>query len=336
MTMGRGYCWMNGELIPQAEAALSVSTDAVLRGASVFEGIRAYRLADGARRGDRADGARRGGDTASNELALFRVADHLDRLFQTSMRFLRMRLDHGPDDLSRAMCTLVAANEISTDAYLRVVVYIGEHGLGGGSEIPAGAFILATEGFNPAPASMRVTLSPWRRMSDVAMPPRVKASANYLNSRIATADAQRKGFDTAVLLNERGQVAEGPAMNIFLVRDGQLVTPRVTDGILEGITRATVIDLAHDLGIPVVERAIDATELYVAQEMFLCGTAYEIAPVREIDGYDLGDGETGPITGRLRDAYFEVARGMREVRAGWLTPAADATTPDDARPTPVR
>jgi branched-chain amino acid aminotransferase len=182
---------------------------------------------------------------------------------------------------------------------------------------------------------MRVTLSPWRRMSDLAMPPRVKASANYLNSRISWADAQRKGFDAAVLLNERGGVAEGPAMNVFLVRDGQLVTPRRTDGILEGITRSTVIDLAHDLEIPVVERAVDATELYVAQELFMCGTAYEITPVHEIDGYEVADGETGSITQRLQDAYFAVVRGERAGRAGWLTSAAPSPAPIDARPTAV-
>src|SRR4051794_40599978 len=240
---------MNGQLVPQAEAALGVTTDAVLRGASVFEGIRAYRAETG-------------------ELLVFRLREHLSRLFDTSMRFLRLTLPYGPDELADAVCGLLAANEIETDTYVRVVVYIGEQGLGGAGEIPAGVFILATEGFSPAPASMRVTLSPWRRMSDVAMPPRVKASANYLNSRMTTTDAQRKGFDTAVVLNEHGRVAEGPAMNVFLVRDGQLSTPRPTDGILEGITRATVIELAQAVGLPVAERAVDASELYLAQVFF--------------------------------------------------------------------
>jgi branched-chain amino acid aminotransferase len=308
---------MDGELIPQAEAALGVNTDAVLRGASVFEGIRTYRSAGG-------------------DLLIFRLADHLNRLFDVSMRFLRLRTTYGRAELAEAICTLLAGNEITDDAYLRVVVYIGEHGLGGAAEVPAGVFILATEGFNPARASLRITLSPWRRMGDLSMPPRVKSSANYLNSRIATGDAQRKGFDTAVLLNEHGRVAEGPAMNIFIARDGHLVTPRTTDGILEGITRATVIELSHELGIPVVERAVDPTELYLAQEMFMCGTAYEIAPVREIDGVVLGDGEAGPITRRLRQAYFDVARGVRDGRPGWLTPATRTVAPGDARPSGVR
>jgi branched-chain amino acid aminotransferase len=307
---------MNGELVPQAEAALGVTTDAVLRGGSVFEGIRAYRSTTG-------------------ELLLFRLREHLDRLFNTSMRFLRLTLPYSADDLAQAVCGLLAANEIESDAYIRVVVYVGEQGLGGADEIPAGVFILATEGFRPAPESMRVTLSPWRRMSDVAMPPRVKASANYLNSRMTTTDAERKGFDSAVVLNEHGRVAEGPAMNVFLVRDGELSTPRRTDGILEGITRATVIELSHDLGVPAVERAIDASELYVAQEIFLCGTAYEIAPVQEIDGYVVGDGRPGPITRRLRDRYFEAARGSLADHADWLTFAASAAVPGPTRPVPV-
>src|SRR5215471_2784952 len=169
------YCWMNGQLIPLADAVLHVSTDAVLRGGTVFEGIRAYRGADGG-------------------LSIFRLQDHLDRLFTTSMRFLNMQLPYGPDDLADAAVTLLSACEINDDAYLRVVVYIDEATHKAGPEIPTGVFILASEGFNPALPSMRVTLSPWRRMSDLAMPPRVKSGANYLNSRIATVDAERKGF----------------------------------------------------------------------------------------------------------------------------------------------
>ena len=162
----------------------------------------------------------------------------------------------------------------------------------------------------------------------------MKSGANYLNSRIATADAQRKGFDTAVLLNERGKVSEGPAMNIFLVRRGVLVTPRLTDGILEGITRSTIIHLARELGIPVEEREVDATELYVSEELFLAGTAYEIAPVHEIDGYEIGEVGGGPVTKHLRDAYFEVVRGSRPAPDGWATPVSSVDVPV-AQPAPA-
>jgi branched-chain amino acid aminotransferase len=304
----RKYCWMNGELVPLADAVLHVSTEAVLRGGTVFEGIRAYRGRDG-------------------QLSIFRLHDHLDRLFHTSMRFLHLHLPYGPDDLAEGVQQLLAASGLEDDTYIRLVVYIDELLAGAGPEVPSGAFILATEGFNPAQPSMRVTLSPWRRMSDLAMPPRVKSGANYLNSRIATVDAQRKGFDTAVLLNERGKVSEGPAMNIFLVRNGVLVTPRQTDGILEGITRSTIIDIARELALPVEQREVDATELYLADEMFLSGTAYEIAPVHEIDGYRVSEPGGGPITARLRAAYFDMVRGVRPVPDGWLTPAHRATAP---------
>jgi branched-chain amino acid aminotransferase len=306
---------MDGEVVPEATAALGVRTDAVLRGASVFEGVRAYRANDGS-------------------LQFFRMADHLDRLFDVSMRFLRMRMPYGRGDLVDAARQVLDANRVTTDAYVRIVVYLGEHGLGGAGDAPAGVFILAAEATSPGPALMRVTLSPWRRLADVAMPPRVKSSANYLNSRIATTDAQRKGFDTAILLNERGQVAEGPAMNVFLVRDGELVTPAANQGILEGITRATVIELASDLGIRVSERAVDASELYVAREIFLCGTSYEVRPVKEIDGYHLRSGAEGSLTHQLQDAYHAATHGTGDARDAWLTPggrAGDRSILDPAR-----
>lgn len=301
------FSWMNGRLVPWEDSTLHIGTEAVLRGASVFEGIRAYR-------------------TLSDDLLLFRVADHLDRLVHTSMRFLRMQSEYAPADLIAAICTLVDANEVRTDAHIRVVVYFDELRLGRETEAQTGAFVLVNEGLALAPRPLRVTLSPWRRLSDVAMPPRVKVSANYVNSRIVTVDAHVKGFDTAVMLNDRGKVSEGPGMNLFLVRGGKLVTPRVTDGILEGITRDTVIRLAGELSIPVEQREVDATELYVADELFFCGTAYEVAPIAAIDGYDVGEGKPGPITERVRDAYFDLVRGNAPAPEGWLT-SVRAVTP---------
>jgi branched-chain amino acid aminotransferase len=302
MAVGAAFSWMDGRLVPSADAALPLESEAILRGASVFEGIRVYQRHDG-------------------ELFLFRLGDHLERLFETSMRFMRMRLAYGRDDLIDAIFAMIEANAVASDAYLRIVVYLGEPRSYGDADTPTGAFILLDEGFKPAPSAMRVTLSPWRRLSDMTMPPRVKASANYLNSRIAMLDARRKGFDTAVLLNERGKVSEGPAMNVFLVRSGRLITPRATDGILEGITRATVIEIAaRELGIAVEEREIDPTELYLANEMFLCGTAFEIAPVSEVDGYEIGNAQPGPITASLQACYSEYVRGNRAAPEGWVTP----------------
>lgn len=293
-------CWMNGRLVPWADSSLHVSTEGVLRGASVFEGIRAYATDD-------------------EDLLLFRLDDHMRRLFDTSLRFLRLQSPYAADALSAAISELLEANDVTSDVHIRVVVYVDELHLGRELDAGTGAFILAREGLAPVKETMRVTLSPWRRLSDLSMSPRIKASANYLSSRIATTDAQRKGFDSAVLLNDRGKVSEGPAMNVFLVRGGRLVTPRITDGILEGITRSTVLDIARWNSLEVEEREIDPTELYIADELFFSGTAYEVVPVVEIDGSPIGDGSPGPVTTLVHDVYFKLVRGETPAPDGWIT-----------------
>jgi branched-chain amino acid aminotransferase len=306
---------MNGRIVPWAESSIHINSDAVLRGASVFEGLRAYR------------------STAGDDLVLFRMADHMKRLFGTSMRVLRMNLPYSAEQLTEGVVELLRANSVRDDAHIRVVAYFGELELGRDLETPAGAFMLAF----PRPPSpkiqtgVRSMVSAWRRLSDNSMSPRVKSSANYLNSRVAMVDARLKGFDIPVLLNDRGKVSEGPGQNIFLVRDGILVTPRTTDAILEGITRSTVITLAVELGIRVEEREVDATELYVADELFFVGTAMEVQPVVEIDGYVVNGGVMGPLTARLQSAYWTLVRGGPGARPGWLTPVygsgVAATTP---------
>jgi branched-chain amino acid aminotransferase len=298
--MSPKYTWMNGRLVPWADSHLHVGTEAVLRGASVFEGIRAYSSADG-------------------DLLLFRFSDHIRRLIDSSMRFFQMRLSYEEADYAAGIAALLRANEVTSDAHIRVVAYFDELRLGKELEADAGAFILAHEQLKPAPPTTRATLSAWRRSSDLAIPPRIKASGNYLNTRIAATDAYRKGYDSAIFLNERGKVAEGQAMNLFLVRRGELVTPRVTDGILEGVTRATVIELGRAAGIPVVEREVDPSELYIAEELFLCGTAYEVAPVVGLDGYVIGDGQPGPITTAIQQTYMRTARGEAPAPDGWCT-----------------
>ncbi len=295
--------WMNGRIVPWEDSRIHVNTDAVLRGASVFEGLRAYRSADG------------------DDLLLFRFADHMHRLFGTSMRFLRMRTPYGPDQLLQGVIDLLHANGFRDDVHLRVVVYFDEVEVGSEADGATGAFILAFQR-SPNPrlrTGVRTTLSPWRRLSDTAMSPRVKASANYLNGRVAGVDARSKGFDTPIMLNERGRVSEGPGQNVFLVRDGVLITPRTTDGILEGITRTTVIGLARELAFPIEEREVDPTELYIADELFFTGSAWEVMPVVEIDAYQVGDGAIGPLTARLQAAYFDLVRGRAQAPAGWLT-----------------
>lgn len=315
------YTWMNGRLVPWADSHLHVGTEAVLRGASVFEGIRAYSAADG-------------------DLLLFRLSDHIRRLIDSSMRFFQMRLPYDEADYAAGIAQLLQANEVASDAHIRVVAYFDELRLGKELEAAAGAFILAHEQLKPAPPTTRATLSAWRRSSDLAIPPRVKASGNYLNTRIAATDAYRKGYDSAIFLNDHGKVAEGQAMNLFLVRNGTLITPRVTDGILEGITRTTVMELGRAADITVVEREVDPSELYIADELFFCGTAYEIAPIVELDGYVLGDGRPGPITTAVQQAYLRAARGEAPAPApaGWCTSVRDilaGVTADNTDAQPV-
>ena len=303
--------WMNGRIVPWDESRVHVNTDAVLRGASVFEGIRAYRSA----RGD--------------DLLLFRTGDHMHRLFDTSMRFLRMRAPYGREELVQGAIDLLRANGVRDDAHVRIVVYFDQVDAGRELEAETGAFILAFE--RPQSprltAGVRATLSPWRRLSDSSMSPRVKASANYLNGRVAGVDARSKGFDTSVMLNEHGRVSEGPGQNVFLVRDGVLITPRKTDAILEGITRDTVLGLASGLGLTVEEREVDPTELYIADELFFAGTAWEVTPVVEIDTYRVGDGAIGPLTARVQAAYFDLVRGRVETPEAWLTPVYGQRVP---------
>lgn len=293
---------MNGALTPWQESRIHVNSDAVLRGASVFEGLRAYRSA------------------AGDDLLLFRLDDHLDRLFNTSMRVLRMSIAHSREQLGRAVAELLRANEVREDAHIRIVAYFDVlEGLATGESDPTGVYILA---FPKPPGAklttgVRSTISAWRRPSDNAISPRVKASANYINSRVALLDANLKGFDIPVLLNERGKVSEGPGQNIFLIRRGRLVTPRITDAILEGITRETVVGIGRELGLEVEEREVDATELYVAEELFFAGTAMEVQPITEIDGYTVSAGTIGGVTHRIQERYFELVRGR--ARRDWLT-----------------
>ena len=295
---------MNGRIVPWDDSRLHVSSDAVLRGASVFEGIRAYKAA------------------AGDELLIFRASDHMKRLFGTSMQVLRLGIEFSAEQLVEGVRELLRANEMHEDAHLRVVAYFDEVEYGKDLEGTTGSYILAyPRPRNPKlDTGIRCMLSAWRRPSENAMSPRVKASANYLNSRVSTVDAKLKGFDLPILLNEEGKVSEGPGQNVFLVRDGVVITPRKTDAILEGVTRDTILRLAARLELRVEERAVDPTELYVADELFFVGTHAEVLPISEIDFYRVGDGSPGPITRRLQSIYDDVVRGRAEAPAGWLTP----------------
>jgi len=304
MTTPPRFAWQNGKIVPWEQCVLHARSQGAFWGANVFEGIRGYWS-------DRDD-----------QLYLFRVDDHLARLGR-SMRSLRMAVGFSAADLKAAMIELITANGWRLDVHVCVVSYFDE----GPNFDPlshtenTGVHITAT----PMPRSrgyaegVAASISSWRRIGDDTMPPRIKAGANYHNSRLAHHEAVRNGYDTTLILNQRGTVAESPGACVVMVRDGHLVTPPGTSGVLEGITVATVAELAvAELGLALERREIDRTELYVADEIFLCGTMAEILPVTSVDRLPIGSGQPGLITGKLQ-ALYENAVLAEPRHAHWTT-----------------
>ena len=300
------YVWLDGDFVEWAEAKLHVSTDTVLRGANVFEGIRAYH------------------DGSNGQMFVFRLREHVERLWQ-SMKVMRMTCPYSKEDLARACVEVVSRNDFHEDVHIRLVAYFGEGPLFAfkRDEIVTGAFVLAL----PRPSSPGVRdgiaccVSSWQRLADHVMPPRVKAGANYQQSRLVSVQAHLDGYDSAIMLNERGKVSEGPGACLMMVRNGQPITPPVTADILESITRRTLMELFHsEMGLEVIERDIDRTELYIADELFYCGSGNEITPIISVDRYPVGEGSVGPISKTIQDIYFDVVRGQRAEYKHWCTP----------------
>ncbi len=298
-------CYLNGAFIPLADANVNIMTHAFMYGTAVFEGIRAYWNPD------------------EGQLYALRLADHFRRMAD-SCRILFMDPPGPVDELVALTVDLLRRNGFREDAYVRPSVYkstraigVRLHNLDQGFyilAIPFGDYIDTTHGIRTQTVS-------WRRVSDQSLPARAKIVGAYVNSAFAKTEAQLVGADEAIVLTADGHVSEGSAENLFMVRRGELVTPPVTDDILEGITRAGIIELAErELGLRVVERQIDRTELYVADELFLCGTGAQVSPVTEVDHHLIGEGEIGPITRRLEDAYFDAVRGRLPAYRHWLTP----------------
>ncbi len=300
------FVWWNGQRRPWEECTVHVTELGWSTIGAVFEGIRAYT-------GDRPD-----------ELFIFRLRDHLQRL-ERSIKLVRFTLDYGLDELTEAAVDLLQANQVRDDTYLRPLAYAantyGKRATQMGHET---ALLIST---SPMPTHLKSGLaqtarvSSWRRISEDVMPPRVKNLSNYRNSQLAAMEARLDGYDTAILLNQQGKVSEGPGACLMLVAGGKIVTPDLGSGILESITRDSLIVLGREmLGLEVVERGVDRTELYLADEAFLCGTAAEITPIVSIDKYAVGDGEPGPITQALEEAFDNVLRGRDPRYAHWQTP----------------
>jgi len=296
------YLLMNGELVAYADARVHVLSTAFKYGACVFEGLRAY------------------WNEERGELYGFRLREHFQRLVE-SLRICRMPSPLDPDGYLADLVRLMRANELREDIHMRVSAYVDndDGGLGAFEPVSISMAALPMQRYF-GKDGLHVQVSSWTRISDSSMPPRIKAAPNYHNSRLAIGQARADGYDSAILLSDAGKVTEGPGYALFMLRGGKLITPPVTSGILESITRDTLITLAPELGLEVVEREMDRTELYVADELFFCGSAAEVTPILSVDRMPVGTGAFGARTQEIRAAFLQTVRGEVEDTRGWLTP----------------
>jgi branched-chain amino acid aminotransferase len=297
--------YFGGEYVPLREARVGILTHALHYGTGVFEGIRGY------------------WDEAEQQLFLVRPVEHYQR-WKQNCGILRIHVPASPGQLTEITAELVRRNGLRTDIYVRPLAYKCAERVGVATDdqdafaviaLPFGEYLHCDKGLHAG-------ISSWRRIEDNSIPARAKICGAYVNSALASDDARRAGFDEALLLNENGQVAEGATCNIFMLRKGKLFTPPVTENVLEGITRDSVMELAQqEIGLAVEERAIDRSELYVCDELFLTGTAVGIAPVVRVDHRPVSDGAVGTTTREVRRLYFDAVRGHLRTYRKWLVPA---------------
>ncbi|WP_329223313.1 branched-chain amino acid transaminase [Streptomyces sp. NBC_01485] len=296
------FIWMDGDLVPWDDAQVHVLTPSLHYGWGVYEGIRAYAT-----------------DTGS---AVFRLREHITRLRDSAHVYL-MELPWTDEELVEAVRELCRVNG-QDSCYIRPIAYLGYGEMGVAPQLDAVRMSIAVWpwgsylGDKAENEGCRLIVSNWQRNSNQTVPPLAKATGAYVNSALAKVGAQRAGYDDALMLTANGHIAEASAANLFLVRNGALITPPVSDGILPGITRDSVITFARDLGLEVTERSIPRSEVYIANEAFLTGTAAEIVPVASVDERPVGAGGVGPVTKQLRDLFQEVVRGRDETYARWL------------------
>jgi branched-chain amino acid aminotransferase len=296
--------YIDGRFVDDADATVSVRSRALNYGLGCFGGIRGYLADDG------------------KQVFIFRLDQHVERL-DVSARMLCMQLTVEPARLKEIVVELVRKNEVHHDVYVRPMVISGSNELSPILKAEDSSLIVYSLPLKRYidKEAIAVCVSSWRRVADNAIPARAKPTAAYLNSALARREATDNGFDEAILLTEHGTVSEGSAEHVFIVRGDKLVSPPSTEDNLEGITRRTLIQLAaEDLGLAFEERPIARTELYVASEMFLCGTGAEVTPVASVDRRPLGSGKPGPITARIKKHFNDVVRGRVAHRRSWLTP----------------
>jgi branched-chain amino acid aminotransferase len=305
MSLPTRFAFFEGKIVPFEEARISIATHALNYGTAVFGGIRAY------------------WNEEQGRLFIFRPYDHYRRLLQ-SARMMCMEVPYDEQALTQITIDLIRADDWKQDIYIRPLIYKADMGIGvrlHNLRDALSIFCLPFDRYVANDTGAHVTFSSWRRIDDNVIPARGKVSGAYANSALIKTDAARAGFDEALVLDQNGHISEGTAMNVFMVRDGVLITPPVTENILEGITRRSVIELARaELGLTVVERSIDRTEVYICDEFFMTGTAAQIVAVTRVDHRPVGNGSMGPITAKLRALFEDVVRGRNPKYAHWLVP----------------
>ena len=303
--MAADYAFFKGEIVPLEEAKVNIRTHALQYGTACFEGIRGY------------------WNSEKEQVYILHMETHYRRLLG-NCRILKIDLPYSIEDLGRITKELAVKNGYREDAYIRPLAYKSSemiaprlHDLEGDLAIymiPMGDYIDTSKG-------VRTMVSSWRRVSDNAIPARGKITGSYINSALAKTEAVENGFDEAIVLTEDGHVCEGSAENIFIIRNGTLATPPLTEEILEGVTRDSIIKIAkEELGVATVERKVDRTELYIADELFFCGTGAQVSSIVEVDRRMIGNGKPGEITSEISKLYFDIVRGKVDNYREWVTP----------------
>ena len=294
------YMWMDGEFVKWNDAKVPILTHAIHYGTAVFEGIRAY--------------------PSKDNLVVFRLKEHIARLME-SCKILPLEHKYSESDLEQSILELLRRNQLKQSSYIRPLVYVGYGGIGlNFTGFPVNVSITAFPfGKYFSDHEIKVCISNWKRISDESMPVQAKASGNYLNSVLAKLDALRSGFDDAILLGKNSMVSEGTGENIFVVKNGEIATPPTTSSILVGITRDSVIQMAKDMEMDIIEREISRIELYQADEVFFTGTAAEVTAIVEIDSRKIGTGKIGNVTDKIRESYADIVAGKNDKYSDWLT-----------------
>jgi branched-chain amino acid aminotransferase len=301
-TKGADLVWFDGKFVKWEEATIPVMSHVLHYGTSVFEGIRAY--------------------FARNNLYIFRLKDHMERLHH-SARVYSFALNYSAKELCDATIDLLRNLSIKESCYIRPLTFVGMHGidLNITRDSPTHTVIIIfpfAKYFKGE--GIKACISSWRRIHDTSTPPMAKAAGNYLNSILATQESRRNGYDESILLDREGNVSEAAGENIFIVRNKKIYTPFVANSVLDGITRDSAINIATNMGYGVIERPIVRTELYMADELFLTGTAAEIVAITNVDGVQIGDGREGPVTRSIREMYTKIVSAEIQEYLGWLTP----------------